>query len=176
MYAKYIDLRIYMRHMACKGFQVMSPSQAILARKNLDRRLATLQREAVAVPPRGWLKGIREALGLSTRQLATRMGAAYSRISAMEKAEAMGAITIRTMREAAEAMDCTFVYAIVPTTSLDDIVRRQATQKAEATLDRLHHTMRLENQAMEGEDLAHERQRIMAELLAGPSRRLWDDK
>jgi hypothetical protein len=36
--------------------------------------------------------------------------------------------------------------------------------------------MRLENQAMEGEDLAHERQRIMAELLAGPSRRLWDDK
>lgn len=154
----------------------MSPSQANLARKNLDRRLATLQGEAVAVPPRGWLKGIREALGLSTRQLATRMGTAYSRISAMEKAEVTGAITIKSMREAAEAMGCTFVYAIVPTTSLDDIVRRQATHKAEARLGRLHLTMRLENQAMDGEDLANERQRIIAELLAGPSRRLWDDK
>jgi predicted DNA-binding mobile mystery protein A len=162
--------------MMCEGSQDMSPSQAILARKNLDRRLATLKGEAVAVPPRGWLKGIREALGLSTRQLASRMGAAYSRISAMEKAEVTGAITIKSMREAAEAMGCTFVYAIVPTTSLDDIVRRQATHKAEVSLGRLHHTMRLENQAMEGEDLANERQRIIAELLAGPSRRLWDDK
>jgi predicted DNA-binding mobile mystery protein A len=104
------------------------------------------------------------------------MGAAYSRISAMEKAEVTGAITIKSMREAAEAMGCTFVYAIVPTTSLDDIVRRQATHKAETSLGRLHHTMRLENQAMDGEDLANERQRIIAELLAGPSRRLWDDK
>lgn len=154
----------------------MSPSQAILARKNLDRRLATLQGEAVAVPPRGWLKGIREALGLSTRQLATRMGAAYSRISAMEKAEVTGAITIKSMREAAEAMDCTFVYAIVPTTSLDDIVRRQATHKAESSLGQLHHTMRLENQAMVGDDLSNERQRIIADLLAGPSRHLWNDR
>ena len=116
-------MRIYTCHMAGEGAKNMSPGQAILARKNLDRRLATLRDEAVAVPPRGWLKGIREALGLSTRQLATRMGAAYSRITAMEKAEVTGAITIKSMREAAEAMGCTFVYAIVPTTSLDDIVR-----------------------------------------------------
>lgn len=154
----------------------MSPGQAILARKSLDRRLAALRGEAVAVPPRGWLKGVREALGLSTRQLAKRMGAAYSRITAMEKAEPAGAITIKSMREAAEAMGCTFVYAIVPTNSLDDIVQQQATRKAEAMLARLHHTMRLENQAMAEADLVTERQRIIAELLAGSTRRLWDDE
>lgn len=154
----------------------MSPDQAHLARKNLDRRLAPLRAEPLAVPPSGWIKAIREALGMTVEQFARRMGVVQSRASTIEKAEMTGATTIKTMREAAEAMGCTFVYAIVPTTTLDELVRQQAARKADAELARLHHTMRLENQALTKPDLEMERERLIAELLTGSPRRLWGDE
>jgi predicted DNA-binding mobile mystery protein A len=104
------------------------------------------------------------------------MGVAPSRVSTIEKAEITGATTIKTMREIAEAMNCTFVYAIVPTNSLDDILRNQAVKKADTELARYHHTMRLENQALTKDDLATERERLVADILAGSPRRVWDDK
>lgn len=153
----------------------MSPDQTILARKSLDRRLAPLRGDAVIVPPSGWIKAIREALGMTAEQLARRMGVVQSRVSTLEKAERSGAPSIKSLRQAAEAMNCTLVYAIVPTTTLDVIVRDQATKKADAELARHHHTMRLENQAMDRRDLATERERLVAEMLAGSLRRVWDE-
>lgn len=154
----------------------MSPDQTILARKSLDRRLAPLRAEPLIAPPNGWIKAIREALGMTTRQLAARMGAARSRVTAIEKAEVTGSTTIKTLREAAKAMNCTLVYAIVPTSTLDDILRDQAAKKADVELARHHHTMRLENQAMDKRDLAAERERLVSDMLAGSLRRVWDDE
>ena len=154
----------------------MSPDQTILARKSLDRRLAPLRAEPLIAPPNGWIKAIREALGMTTRQLAARMGAARSRVTAIEKAEVTGSTTIKTLREAAEAMNCTLVYAIVPTSTLDDILREQAARKADVELARHHHTMRLENQAMDKRDLAAERERLVSDMLAGSLRRVWDEE
>ena len=154
----------------------MNPDQTLLARKNLDRRLSNLNRESLAMPPFGWVRAIREALGMTPQKLGERMGVSRPRVNMIEKAEMSGATTIRTMREAADAMGCTFVYAIVPTTTLDDIVRQQAMQKAAAELGRLDHSMRLENQAMTKDDLQTERARLIAELLAGAPRRLWSDE
>ena len=104
----------------------MNTEQTRLARKNLDRRLSKLDREAVAVPPFGWIRAIREALGMSPAQLAARMGVSRPRINTLEKAEKTGATTLKSLRQAAEAMDCTLVYAFVPNGSLDDIVQKQA--------------------------------------------------
>ncbi len=154
----------------------MSPDQTLLARKNLDRRLSKLNREAVIVPPFGWVRAIREALGLSPQKLAERMGVTRPRVNTLEKAEVTGSTTIKSLREAAEAMNCTFVYAIVPTTTLDDILREQAAKKADTELARYHHTMRLENQAMDKRDLATERERLVSEMLMGSLRRVWDDE
>ena len=87
-----------------------------LARKNLDRRLTGL-RPAVflARPPRGWLRAIREALGMTTGQMAKRLGVSQPRVIALEKDEQRGAVTLETLRRAAEALDCTLVYALAPT-------------------------------------------------------------
>ena len=153
----------------------MSPDQTLLARKNLNRRLSQLKREALLVPPFGWVRAIREALGMSPQQLAGRLGVTRPRVNTLEKAEVTGSTTIKTLREAAEAMNCTFVYAIVPTTTLDEILRDQVAKKADTELARHHHTMRLENQAMTKVDLADERERLVAEMLAGSLRRVWDD-
>jgi predicted DNA-binding mobile mystery protein A len=154
----------------------MSADQAQLARKNLDKRLARLRVEPLLMPSMGWVKAIREALGLSAAQLASRLGVVQSRLSTIEKAELTGATTIKTLRETAEAMGCTFVYAIVPTKPLDDLLRDQAMRKADQELSRLHHTMRLENQALTQEDLITERERLVAELLSGNLRRVWDEE
>lgn len=154
----------------------MSPDQALLARKNLDKRLARLRDEPLPMPHAGWVKAIREALGLSAKQLATRMGVVQSRLSAIEKAEVTGSTTVKTLRDAAEAMGCTLVYAIVPTKPLDDLLRDQATRKANQELERTHHTMRLENQTLTKDDLATERERLVSELLAGNLRRVWDEE
>lgn len=150
--------------------------QTILARKHLDSRLAPLRDMQLNPPPRGWLRALRDALGMSTTQFAARLGVKQPRIIALEKAEASGAASIQTLREAAEALDCTFIYAIVPTKSLDAIMRVRASEKANIELTHLHHTMTLENQAMTKADLEQERARLIDELLTGSPRRLWGDE
>uniref|UniRef100_UPI0028A95AA5 helix-turn-helix domain-containing protein n=1 Tax=Aquidulcibacter sp. TaxID=2052990 RepID=UPI0028A95AA5 len=97
----------------------MPPVQALLARKSLDKRLPRLREEPMPMPRAGWIKAIREALGLTAQQLASRMGVVQSRVSTIEKAEITGATTVKTLRATAEAMGCTFVYAIVPTKPLE---------------------------------------------------------
>src|SRR5271165_4089448 len=119
-----------MLYLTRKGHTGMNTSQAALARKQLERRLAPLRTTILEAPPKGWMKAIRESLGMTARQLAARMGVAPSRIPAIEKAEVTGATTLRTLRQAAAAMDCAFVYAFVPIEPLDDILRERAVQKA----------------------------------------------
>lgn len=154
----------------------MNSDQAALARKQLERRFAPLREMSFAVPPRGWIKAIREALGMTARQLAARMGTSVSRIPVIEKAEVSGSTTIKTLRQAAEAMNCTFVYAFVPTKPLDDILRDRARQKASKDIARLDHTMRLENQALLKADLDDEQRRMIELILSGSLRGLWDNE
>jgi predicted DNA-binding mobile mystery protein A len=154
----------------------MIMEQAKLARKSIEKRIAPLRNATLTMPPRGWIRAIRDALGMTTRQLAQRMGAVQSRVVALEKAEANGATTLKSLREAAEAMNCTFVYAIIPTKPLDELLRQRAAEKADAELAHRNHTMALENQAMTKTDLTDERARLIDELLAGSMRRLWEDE
>lgn len=149
--------------------------QPALARKNIDKRLAPLRGMVTQPPPRGWLRAIRQALGMTMEQLAKRIGVTQPRIIALEKAETEGTVTLKTLRDAAAAMDCELVYMLVPTRPLDEIVRARAVQRAEHELARMHHTMGLENQALTRDDLVAERERMIAELMKGSPRRLWDD-
>jgi predicted DNA-binding mobile mystery protein A len=154
----------------------MNNKQAALARKQLERRFAPLREMLLVAPPRGWIRAIRESLGMTDRQLAARMDVAPSRIPALERAEVTGGTTVRTLRQAALAMNCTFVYAFVPIEPLDDILRERAMTKARASISRLDHTMRLENQAVLKSDLDAEQQRLVEQIVSGSLRGLWDDE
>ncbi len=152
----------------------MNPTD--LARKHLDDRLTRLRdAPGLARPSRGWVRAIRDALGMTTSQLARRLGVDQSRITKLERAEIEGSVTLRTLRQAAEGLGCTVVYSFVPTTSLEDMVRARADDIADRDLARVDHTMRLENQALTPRDLRQERERLVATLLSGNPRRLWDD-
>ncbi|HEY5341153.1 MAG TPA: mobile mystery protein A [Candidatus Aquilonibacter sp.] len=158
-----------------KGHIFVNSGQAALARKQLERRLAPLRQMTLVAPSRGWIKAIRESLGMTARQLAARMGVAPSRIPTIEKAEVTGGTTVRTLRQAAAAMNCAFVYAFVPIEPLDDILRERAMQKARKNVVRLDHTMRLENQAVLKSDLDAEEQRTVDLIVSGSLRGLWDE-
>ena len=124
-----------------------------LARRRLDVKLAPFQAlTAVDIPRTGWLRAIRQALGMSSRQLANRLGLASQSVDDMEKTEATGTIRLDTLRRAAAALDCTLVYALVPNQSLEVMVERRARALATAALDRVDQTMALEDQRVENSD------------------------
>src|SRR5690348_6564297 len=117
------------------------------ARQSLDQRLATLKPEdRFRPPPRGWVRAIHDALGMTGVQLAARMKVRPQTVEALEKSEASGSIQLSTLRRAADALDCTLVYALVPKNSLEEAVKQRARKIAIRDLGRVAHTMKLEAQ------------------------------
>lgn len=120
-----------------------------LARQRLDERLSAFRpKSGFAVPPKGWIRAIRDALGMSARQLGARLGVRPQSVADLEKSEAHGTIRLETLRKAAEALDCTLVYALVPNASLEDAVRTRAREMAREALAGIGHTMDLEGQGL----------------------------
>ncbi|MEI6701730.1 MAG: mobile mystery protein A [Actinomycetota bacterium] len=115
------------------------------ARRRLDQRLAGL--DLGERPPRGWIRAIRQALGMTTGELSQRMGITQSRISQLERSEELGSIRLDTLERAARALNCQVHYVFVPNEPLEEMVRRQAVLRARAEVDVVWHTMALEDQA-----------------------------
>eukprot|EP00611_Tribonema_gayanum_P014421 TRINITY_DN25795_c0_g1_i1.p2 TRINITY_DN25795_c0_g1~~TRINITY_DN25795_c0_g1_i1.p2 ORF type:complete len:153 (-),score=19.87 TRINITY_DN25795_c0_g1_i1:631-1089(-) len=113
---------------------------------NKMRGLAALRK--VAMPPTGWIKAIRTALGMSMQQLGNKLNVSRQGVMDMEKREKDGSISIRSLREIAGAMDMQLVYAFVPNDgSLDALIEKRATALATEIVMRTAQTMQLENQA-----------------------------
>jgi predicted DNA-binding mobile mystery protein A len=134
------------------------------------RKLQELQR-----PRLGWVRAIREALGMSSPQLARRVGIkAAQSVEDMQKDEVSGVIKLQTLRKLARALDCELVYALVPRKSLEEIRRDQATSVAKRLIKRVSHSMSLEDQAISREAEQRQLERRIEKLLAGSPKALWD--
>lgn len=124
-------------------------------------------------PSEGWIHAIRAALGMSVRQLAERMGMKQQSASRLETNEADDSITLKSLRKAAEAMDCKLVYAIVPHDgTLQNIVKKQALKKAKALVKPVDHTMQLESQGVG--NTQGKIQQVADELAQNINTKLWD--
>jgi predicted DNA-binding mobile mystery protein A len=150
---------------------MMDRRRAATARANLDQRFEGFGSvEAFARPVHGWIRAIREALGMTTRQLSRRMRVAQSSILDFEKSEVDDTIKLSTLRRAAEALDCTLVYALVPNKPLATIVRDRARRIIRNQLAPVEHSMTLEDQRV---DITN---RQVEDLILGlDPRKLWDD-
>lgn len=143
------------------------------ATKHLDRRFrdTSALRSQLTPPPRGWIRAIRESLGMTATQLARRMGITQATVTEFETSEVKGSIRLDTLRRAAEAMNCTLVYAFVPKEPLEKIVEDRAYNVAAQLAKPTEHTMGLEDQGLSAED-RKEALRDYARSL-NPNR-LWD--
>jgi predicted DNA-binding mobile mystery protein A len=147
------------------------------ARKNIDKRLNPLMNvDGFARPPRGWVRAIREALGITTAQLAARLSIAQPSAVGLEKAEASKAITLETLERAARALDCTLVYALVPRKPLETLVQERACEAAGERLRTVSHSMALEDQRVGEEDERAQLERLAQKLIDGPGSALWDER
>jgi predicted DNA-binding mobile mystery protein A len=146
-----------------------------LLRRTLDQRLAQLRPVAqlAAKPPLGWIRSIRQSLGMTAAQLAERMGVSQPRIIALERAEAEGAVTLKSLKRAAEALNCRLVYAFVPNEPLEQVVRDRARVVAGERLAGVEHNMRLENQATSSEAQEERLQEASEQLAANAHGSLW---
>ncbi len=145
--------------------------------RRLDQRFSALRPLTKAQrPPKGWLRAIRDALGMTTAQFARRLGVSQPRIIELEKSEVSGTVTLNTLQRAAEALGCRLVYALVPERPLAEIVNERAALIADRQSSAVEHSMRLEDQAVKDKRAAQDlRRQMMEELLRRPAR-LWDEK
>ena len=150
----------------------MKTQTAERARRRLDERLEPARtRLDLDIPARGWVRAIRDALGMSGPQLARRLGTSPQSVDALERSEVSGSIKLETLRRAAEALDCRVVYALVPNRPLEDMVKDRARAVALAELASVAHTMKLEDQGIAAQE------RGLDDYIAQHirARDLWDD-
>lgn len=144
---------------------------ASVGRRSLDRVLSPYRKAATRRPAKGWIRAIRDALGMTAEQLGERMGISQPSVQRLEVSEAEDTIQLKTLKRAAAALDCEVVYALVPRKSLVDTYERAARLVARRELGQISHSMALEDQAVDDQDEDERLRRYIAEEL--DPREIW---
>jgi predicted DNA-binding mobile mystery protein A len=119
-----------------------------LRAQQIDRMVQPLRSIKLPRPPKGWIRALREAMDVSSGELAQRLQANRSLASQQEKAEVDDRITLRSLRACADALDCDLVYAFVPRGgTIEETLAARARAAASHTVRRVEHSMALEDQA-----------------------------
>ena len=128
-----------------------APVRAIVLR-GLDQQISSLQaaRSAARRPVHGWLRAVRESIALTQSALAEKLDLSRQSYAALETSEARGAISLKSLQRAAEAMDCELVYFVVPRAAVADSFTALAAHHDpdHAHLLATEHSMALEGQAL----------------------------
>lgn len=118
----------------------------------LEQQLEALRQAQFAVRPpvHGWLQAIREGLGQSQTSVAQKLKTSRQAYADLERAEARGAISLKTLERAAGAMECELVYFILPretaAQTFTELAQRQDAKRQH--LVATEHSMALEGQAV----------------------------
>jgi predicted DNA-binding mobile mystery protein A len=126
-------------------------------------------------PRAGWIKTLRTALSMSVEQLGERLGLSRGRIHQLENAETHEAVTLRSLNEAANALGCELIYAVVPkgTSSLEDIIRMRAEEIAKERIANVAHSMSLESQAVNKNALLIQKEELTEHLMEHLNKKFW---
>jgi predicted DNA-binding mobile mystery protein A len=143
--------------------------------EQVDNTLRKVRQNKIPrVPKSGWVRTIREGLGMTQPQLAKRLGITRQALDGLERGEASGKITLESLKRLAEALHSRVVYAVVPDTSLTEMRRSRATELAEIQLQRVTHSMNLEAQGVKRREAKRQLERLVDEILSESPRKLWD--
>jgi predicted DNA-binding mobile mystery protein A len=146
--------------------------------RHLDKRFAALRplTKLSSRPPKGWLRAIRDAMGMTTAQFGKRLGVSQPRVVELEQSEVNGSVTFNTLQRAAETLGCRLVYAIIPERPLADTVHERADLMASRLTGAVAQSMRLEDQEVTNKEAAKALHRREVERLLRRPARLWDEK
>ena len=146
------------------------------AREQFDKRFGDLRRAADTIrdasPQAGWLRSLRTLLEMSNRSVAQRVGVSHPTLLKFEKSEQSGAISLLSLRKAAEALDADLVYAIVPRQKLGQMIGARARALAKEQVSSIARTMALEKQGISEAQIKRQIADLTRELEENP-RALW---
>lgn len=146
-----------------------------LRRRQLDDQLLPLRSQQLPRrPDQGWIRTIREALGMSLRQLGERAGITKASVAQMEQREADGTITLNSIRKLAAAMEAELFYVVLPRHGLKETVRQRAERLARRLTKDVSDSMALEDQATSEDRLRELIEYHTARILEDEGA-LWDD-
>ena len=153
----------------------MAQSYTKLKLKQVEELVQPLRRFPRVPPPRGgWVRAIREALGMSAQQLGARVHVTRQTVENLERSEAQGKITLDSLNKLASALGCRVVYALVPEKPLAEIQRDRAREIAEGLVKSASHSMTLEAQSVNEKERRRQSDRMVETLLQGNPKKLWD--
>lgn len=142
----------------------------VLQIRALDKKTSDLKSaQNIVSQSSGWIKTVREAIGMTVSQLATRLGVTQPRITKMESNE--DNLKLSTMKKAAEAMNCEFVYYFKPKTTFQNLVDEQAQKKAAEVLKTVNVNMALENQEIAEDEAVKD---FASDLINTKIKQIWD--
>lgn len=130
---------------------------------------------SIAVPPKGWIRAIRTALGMSMQQLGNKLSITKQSVGDIERREKDGSITLKALRETANAMDMQLIYGFVPKDgTLDGLIERKAKELAIQIVMRTSNTMKLEDQENSRVRIEKAIQERTEEIMNEMPKILWD--
>ena len=138
----------------CQVNEFMRPKFRELRLDQLSRSVAPFKRaKTVPRPSRGWLRAVREATGMSLRDVGKAIRGTPQLVASLEKSEAKNRITLHSLQLVASAMGCELIYAIVPKSgSFPELSERKTRRQVEDQVRAVEHSMLLENQAVDRVD------------------------
>ena len=152
----------------------MSATNSI-RRRQIDRALSATGVRTLAIPGGGWVRTIRNAIGMRVDQLSARTSISQPAITQFERAEAEGTISLNSLAKLAAALDCRLVYAFVPRTSFDTMVRERAQLIAQKAVGAVAHSMALEDQSLLADAQLAMIDDLANDLIQKLPRELWDE-
>ena len=142
--------------------------------EQLDHKLKPfLETRNVLVPEKGWINTIRTALNMTMAQLGNRLNITRQGVKRIEESEANATLTLKLLKDVAEALEMKLVYALVPKEgTVDGLISKKAERLARKIVLRTNQHMKLEDQGIHEEkpeeiieDLANEIKREMRKSL-----------
>ncbi|MEI6804969.1 MAG: mobile mystery protein A [Myxococcaceae bacterium] len=144
--------------------------------RQLEQQLRWLQSTTkVSRPALGWVKTMREAFGMTAGQLGKRLNVSQQRVSELEKNEIEGTAALKSIQAAADALNCDFVYFLIPREPIEEIIEKQAKKVASGRLAILSHSMELEDQLVSKKEQHQQISELAKELIDTKPRELWND-
>ena len=138
--------------------------------KSYQKKFDKFKKTVMEKPLQGWIKTIRELLGMTTIQFSKKLKISQPRLVFMEKNEKN--LKLSTMEKIADELNCDFVYALVPRDKINNIIYNRAKQKALQIITKVNNNMSLENQLSENKEILEE---TIEDLLNKKITRIWDD-
>jgi len=156
----------------------MKRSKQKLIIEQMDKKLALFNAvNGIDPPTDGWIQAIRTTLKMSLRQLGERMRITSQSAKEIEQREAAGTLSLKSLKEVANAMDMRLVYGFVPFNgSLQAMIEKRAYEIASTIVMRTSQTMKLEDQEVAKDRLEKAIRELAEEINQEMPRYLWDSK